>query len=131
MNPGALLSQLAGDWRPIAASVSGQELDVASLRIALLRIERDTYDIIGHDAERIDRGLLEICVPAGAGAVALDLLGTEGPAAGRRLRTIIELAADQLCIRYDLQSDERPQSPEPAEDQLLLSISYARVLRES
>jgi uncharacterized protein (TIGR03067 family) len=131
VSPRPLLPGLAGDWQPIAASVSGQELDVASLRIALLRIERDTYDIIGHDAERIDRGLIEILVPAGGVPVALDLVGTEGPAAGRRLCTIIELEADRLCICYDLQSDERPQSSEPAEDQLLLSISYARVPRSS
>lgn len=129
MSPRPCLPRLAGDWQPVAASVSGQQLDLASLRIALLRIERDNYDIIGHDARRIDRGLIEILVPAGGVPIALDLVGTEGPAAGRRLRTIIELEADRLCIRYDLQSDERPQSSEPAADQLLLSISYARVSR--
>jgi uncharacterized protein (TIGR03067 family) len=117
--------ELDGEWAPIAADVSGHALDVATLRVARLLIEHSTYDIIDRDAQRVDRGTLE---PAGAPA-ALDLVGTDGPAAGRRFRTITELDGDRLCICYDLESDERPASMQPEGDQLLLCITYARVRR--
>ena len=121
----AAAPELDGEWTPVAANVSGHELDVATLRVARLLIERSTYDIIDRDAKRVDRGTLE---PAGVPA-ALDLVGTDGPAAGRRLRTITELDGDRLCICYDLEGEERPASMQPAEDQLLLCITYARVRR--
>ena len=120
-----MLPELDGEWAPVAASVSGQALDVATLRVARLRIARSSYDIIDRDAQHVDRGTLE---PAGAPA-ALDLVGTDGPAAGRRLRTLAEIDGDRLCICYDLESDVRPVSMQPARDQLLLCITYARLRR--
>jgi uncharacterized protein (TIGR03067 family) len=117
--------ELDGEWQPGAANVSGHELDVATLRVARLLIERSTYDIIDRDARRVDRGTLE---PTGAPS-AFDLVGTDGPAAGRRFRTITELDGDRLCICYDLENEQRPASMQPAEDQLLLCITYVRVRR--
>jgi uncharacterized protein (TIGR03067 family) len=117
--------ELDGEWRPVAANVSGHELDVATLRVARLLIERSTYDIVDCEAKRVDRGTLEVAGPP----AALDLVGTDGPAAGRRLRTITELDGDRLCICYDLEGDERPASMQAAKDQLLLCITYARVRR--
>ena len=121
--------QLDGDWQPVAADVSGQPLDVATLRVARLHIESGTYDIIDRNARRVDRGAIEAAPDAGGAPGALDLVGTDGPAAGRRIRTITELDGDRLCICYDLESGERPPSMLAAEDQLLLSITYARVRR--
>ena len=110
---------------PVAANVSGRELDVATLRVARLLIDHSSYDIIDRQAQSVDRGTLE---PTGTPA-ALDLCGTEGPAAGRRLRTLTELDGDRLCICYDLEHDVRPASMRPAAEQLLLCITYVRVRR--
>jgi hypothetical protein len=43
-----------------------------------------------------------------------------------RVAAIIELDGDRLCVCYDLERGERPGSMRPAQDQLLLSITYAR-----
>jgi uncharacterized protein (TIGR03067 family) len=118
---------LDGEWLPVAADVSGQPLDVATLRVARLLIGRGGYDILDHDARRVDRGALEAAAEADAPPGALDLLGTDGPAAGRRLRALSELDGDRLCLCYDLESDVRPASMRAAQDQLLLRITYTRV----
>jgi uncharacterized protein (TIGR03067 family) len=115
---------LDGEWRPVAADVSGQALDVASLRVARLLIERGGYDIIDREARRVDR-----YARSGRPPGALDLVGTDGPANGRRLRALSELDGDRLCICYDLESDARPASMRPLEDQLLLRITYTRLRR--
>jgi uncharacterized protein (TIGR03067 family) len=57
---------------------------------------------------------------------ALDLIGIEGPYAGRRMCAIIELDGDRLCVCYDLERELRPRTMRPLGDQLLLSITYAR-----
>jgi uncharacterized protein (TIGR03067 family) len=122
-------AELDGEWLPVAANVSGQELEVATLRVARLLIERGTYDIVDRDARSVDRGALEAGGEVGGLPGALDLIGTDGPAAGRRLRAIGELDGDRLCICYDLENDARPASMQAAEDQLLLCITYTRVRR--
>lgn len=122
---------LDGEWLPVAADVSGQALEVASLRVARLLIDRGGYDILDHDARRVDRGALEAAAEADAPPGALDLVGTDGPAAGRRLRTLAELDGDRLCICYDLESEARPASMRAADDQLLLRITYTRLRRRA
>jgi hypothetical protein len=42
------------------------------------------------------------------------------------MRAIIELDGDRLCVCYDLEQQHRPRTMRPLEDQLLLSITYAR-----
>jgi uncharacterized protein (TIGR03067 family) len=122
-------AELDGEWLPVAANVSGTTLEVTRLRVARLRIERGTYDIIDRESRRVDRGALQAAGEADAPPGALDLLGTDGPAAGRRLRTLSEIDGDRLCICYDLESDARPASMRPVEDQLLLCITYTRLRR--
>ncbi|MFO1401766.1 MAG: TIGR03067 domain-containing protein [Steroidobacteraceae bacterium] len=117
---------LDGEWLPVAADVSGQALEVATLRVARLQIARGRYDIIDRDARHVDGGTLETVAGAEAPPGALDLVGTDGPATGRRLRALSELDGDRLCICYDLESDARPASMQAAEDQLLLRITYTR-----
>jgi uncharacterized protein (TIGR03067 family) len=125
----AALPELDGEWIPVGASVSGRNLDVSTLRVARLLIDGGTYDILDRDARRVDRGALQAAEDAGGPPGALDLVGVDGPAAGRRLRAISELDGDRLCICYDLESEQRPTSMRPAEHQLLLCITYTRVRR--
>ncbi|MCC7461206.1 MAG: TIGR03067 domain-containing protein [Gammaproteobacteria bacterium] len=122
---------LDGEWQPVAAEVSGRPLDVAVLRVARLRIEHDSYDILDQASRQVDRGALESATEPDAPPGALDLVGTEGPAAGRRLRALSELDGDRLCICYDLEREVRPASMQPLADQLLLRITYTRLRRRA
>jgi uncharacterized protein (TIGR03067 family) len=115
---------LTGTWAPVAADISGRPLVVAQLRVARLIIERDSYQIVDRSSAVVDSGKLlldEAAVPC-----ALDIVGSHGPHAGKRMRAIIELDRDRLRICYDLECDQRPASVRPQFDQLLLSITYVR-----
>jgi uncharacterized protein (TIGR03067 family) len=120
----AIAETLTGTWVPVAAQVSGRPLAVAQLRVARLIIARDRYRIVDHADQVADSGELQL--DAAAFPCALDIVGIHGPHAGKRLRAIIELDADRLCVCYDLEHRERPASMRPKADQLLLSITYVR-----
>jgi uncharacterized protein (TIGR03067 family) len=118
--------KLDGTWVPVSASVSGQRLVVAELRVAQLVIESETWRILDRRAQVVDCGQLrldEAAVPC-----ALDLIALEGPSAGKRMCAIIELDGDRLCVCYDLEQERRPRTMRPDADQLLLSITYARAV---
>jgi uncharacterized protein (TIGR03067 family) len=117
-------TKLDGTWVPLAANVSGQQLPVTQLRVARLIIESDTYRIVDRSSRVVDCG--ELRLDEAAVPCALDIIGLEGPNAGKRMRAIIELDGDRLCVCYDLEQEQRPRTMRPAEDQLLLSITYAR-----
>lgn len=117
-------ASLDGTWIPVAAQLSGQELPVAELRVARFVIEHATYCIVDRRSNVLDRG--ELRFDGAAVPSRLDIIGVEGPYAGRRMLAIVELDADRLRICYDLERQERPQCMEAAEDQLLLSITYVR-----
>ena len=117
-------TNLDGTWVPVAANVSGQQLPVTQLRVARLSIEGDTYRIVDRSSKVVDCG--ELRLDEAVMPCALDIIGLEGPNAGKRMRAIIELDGDRLCVCYDLEQSQRPRSMRPLEDQLLLSITYAR-----
>ena len=116
--------KLDGTWVPVAANVSGRQLHVGQLRVAQLVIERETYRIVDRSDITVDCG--ELHLDEAAVPCALDLIGIEGPHAGKRMCAIIELDGDRLCVCYDLERELRPQTMQPHGDQLLLSITYAR-----
>jgi uncharacterized protein (TIGR03067 family) len=115
---------LTGTWVPVAADVSGRQLVVQELRVARLIIARDSYQIVDHSDQVVDSG--ELHLDEAAVPCALDLLGSHGPHAGKRMLAIITIDGDRLCVCYDLECDERPASMQPQLDQLLLSITYVR-----
>jgi uncharacterized protein (TIGR03067 family) len=120
----AVSTELDGTWVPVAADVSGRALDVTELRVSRLIILHETYRIVDRTDQVVDSGELllgEPNVPR-----TLDIVGVEGPYAGRRMRAIIEFEGDRLCVCYDLETDERPLTMRATQDQLLLSITYAR-----
>jgi len=116
--------KLDGTWVPVAANVSGRQLNVAQLRVAQLVIESETYRIVDRSDITVDCG--ELHLDEAAVPWALDLIGIEGPHAGKRMCAIIEFDGDRLCVCYDLECELRPQTMQPRGDQLLLSITYAR-----
>ncbi len=116
---------LEGAWQPVAAWVAGRELNIAEMRVARLELANNTYRIFDHDASLIDQGRYHLdlnIVPH-----SVDLEGSIGLNAGRRVLAICAMQADQLMLCYDLDGVERPQTAEPGDKTMLLKMIYARV----
>lgn len=120
------LGSLDGAWVPVDADISGRELSVATLRVARLVIAAGRYRILARDNQTIDGGELRL---SGAQVGEVDLVGTEGPNTGRTIPAIFELNGDRLCLCYDLERAARPASMTPEAEQLLLRITYERVVQ--
>jgi uncharacterized protein (TIGR03067 family) len=115
---------LAGAWVPIAANVSGRELLVAELRVKYLVLDGHDYSIVDRTNQIVDRG--EYLVNDSATPRTIDIVGRDGPNAGRSMLAIFELEGDHLTVCYDLDGNKRPENMQVQEDQLLLSITYER-----
>jgi uncharacterized protein (TIGR03067 family) len=115
---------LEGAWIPVAASVSGQELVVAELRVKYLVLDGHDYSIIDRSNQIVDRG--EYLVNDRTRPRTLDIVGRDGPNAGRSMLAIFELENNRLTVCYDLDGTSRPVNMQAHEDQLLLSITYER-----
>jgi uncharacterized protein (TIGR03067 family) len=117
---------LEGAWVPVAANVAGKDLVVDELRVKYLVFDGGDYSIVDRANQIVDSG--EYLVDDAAVPQTMDIVGREGPNAGRAMLAIYELEADRLTVCYDLDGQERPSDMLPREDQLLLSITYARAL---
>src|SRR6185503_15658704 len=102
---------LEGTWVPVAADVAGKPLVVGELRVKYLVFDSGNYMVN------------ETASPA-----TMDIVGRDGPNAGRTMLAIYQLVGDNLTVCYDLDSKDRPTDMLPKQDQLLLSITYARAL---
>lgn len=122
VSPGA---QLIGNWAPLAADISGRELDVATLRMARFIVEADSYRILDRRQQVVDAG--ELRIEAAHPLHAVDLLGIDGPGAGKCIQAVFEIDGDRLRLCYDLENAARPRAMQPAQGQLLLRITYQRV----
>ena len=116
--------RLEGAWVPVSASVSGKELVVAELRVKYLVLDGHDYSIIDRSNQVVDCG--EYLVNDSASPRTIDIVGRDGPNAGRSMLAIFEIKDDQLTVCYDLDGNRRPQDMQVHEDQLLLSITYER-----
>jgi uncharacterized protein (TIGR03067 family) len=99
---------------------------VAELRVKYLVLESGGYSIIDRTNQIVDSG--EYLVDAGASPQTIDIVGREGPNAGRTMLAIYQLDADRLTVCYDLDGKERPSQMQSNDEQLLLSITYTRAL---
>ena len=91
---------LAGEWSPAKAQLSGVDFPVSNFGGVNLKLTSDTYDFAG------DKGtytLLGTEVPA-----KMDIVGEEGPNAGRAIPAIYTLNGTELTICYQLGTGERP-----------------------
>ena len=123
----ALERGLEGSWLPVAAFVSDKEVPIEELRVARLDLRAGHYGIRDGSGAVVDSG--DYRVDADVLPRVMDMVGVDGPYAGRKLEAIIELDGDTLTVCYDLDGSARPESMEPDEDQLLLRISYERDVR--
>jgi len=94
--------------------------------VKYLVLDSGGYSIIDRTNHVVDRG--DYLVDDAASPQTLDIVGREGPNAGRTMLAIYELRANRLTVCYDLDGKERPSDMQPREDQLLLTISYERAL---
>lgn len=115
---------LNGTWLPIAADVSGQALVVEELRVSRLVLNDGGYQIIDKADHVVDCG--DYRVDDSVYPQTMDIVGVSGPYAGRVMLAIYELQGDRLTVCYDLESTSRPTDMEAEDDELLLSITYAR-----
>ena len=115
---------LAGAWVPVAANVSGRDLLVSELRVKYLVLDGRDYSIVDRTNKIVDRG--EYLANTTVRPPTLDIVGREGPNAGRSLLAIFDLSSDRLIVCYDLDGGVRPARMQPQGDQLLLSITYER-----
>lgn len=86
------------------------------------------YSIIDRTNHVVDSG--DYLVDDAVSPQAIDIVGREGPNAGRTMLAIYQLEADRLTVCYDLDGEERPSNMQADDDadQLLLSITYTRAL---
>jgi uncharacterized protein (TIGR03067 family) len=117
---------LEGAWVPVAATVAGQDLFVGELRVKYLVLEAGEYSIIDRTNHVVDSG--GYLVNDASCPQTMDIVGRDGPNAGRTMLAIYELDGDRLTVCYDLDGTVRPANMQPEDDQLLLSITYARAL---
>ena len=119
---------LEGTWAPVAASVSGKELLVAELRVKYLVLDGHDYNIVDRSNQVVDRG--EYLVNDSARPWTIDIVGRDGPNAGRSMLAIFELTDDRLTVCYNLEGGSRPgrmqAQHEVQGDQMMLSITYER-----
>jgi len=118
--PGAL----EGAWAPVAVSVAGQSLEPAELRVRYLLIEGEGYRIIDRSNRVVDSG--RYTLNAARTPAAIDIVGEQGPYAGRRLCAVYQLEGDELTLCYDVEGGERPASFAPRRDRAQLLITYER-----
>jgi uncharacterized protein (TIGR03067 family) len=115
---------LTGSWVPVAADVSGQVLAIEELRVAQLSFDAQRYAIVDRKGQVVDAGIWQL--GALGNPRSIDLIGSAGPNAGRRVLAIIAQDGDRLCIGYDMERDRRPSGWRCEPDQLLLSITLVR-----
>jgi uncharacterized protein (TIGR03067 family) len=119
-----LSGKLEGTWVPVAAEVSGQSLAVDELRVSRFVLQQGGYQIIDKADCVVDRG--DYRIDESVFPQEMDIVGVVGPYAGRTMLAIYELEGDRLKVCYDLESDTRPEDMEAEDEELLLSITYAR-----
>ena len=111
---------------PIAADVAGKPVRIGELRVKYLVLDSGGYSIIDRGNRVVDTG--NYLVNGSARPATMDIVGREGPNAGRTMLAIYRLEGDNLTVCYDLDGPDRPLDMQCRQDQLLLSITYARAL---
>lgn len=117
-------AELDGTWIPVAADVSGQALLIEELRVGRFVLDRGEYEIFDRAERVVDRG--DFRVDDAQEPPAMDIVGVDGPGAGRTLLAIYQLEGDRLVVCYDLEIGTRPLTMQAQPDQLLLRLTYER-----
>jgi uncharacterized protein (TIGR03067 family) len=109
-------TNLAGQWIPITAMLSGIDFPVSNFGSAKLQLTKDTYDFAG------DKGTYTLFPEATP--PKMDIVGTEGPNQGKTIPAIYKLEGGVLTICYQLGNGERPTEFVSPPGMRILLVSY-------
>lgn len=110
---------LDGTWLPENAELAGRRIPMPPTRFV---ISGANYVVVS--AESRDTGVLIFA--ADGLEVALDIVGTAGPNAGRTIPAIWRVEDDVLELCYDIGGGERPMNFSTARDGARLLVRYRR-----
>lgn len=113
-------SRLAGAWAPDSATLGGAPLPIAAFAGAKLNLTDSSYEFGG------DKGA--IVLPASGAPTAMDIIGHEGPNAGRTILVIYQLSGTSLTVGYQLDKagPRPPDFTSPSGTQVMV-VHYTRV----
>lgn len=89
-----------------------------------LLLQAGEFRIVDTTNRVVDSGHYQ--VDAQRSPPTMDIVGENGPHAGRTMLAIYELRGDELTVCYDLERSERPANLTPRRDQPKLRITYTR-----
>lgn len=92
---------LDGVWKPEYQEMGGQELPKEFLEKQILTINDSTYIL---KAESMDMGIIRIKEDK------MDIMGEDGPNAGKHFMAIYKLEENKLTICYNLAGDAYPEN---------------------
>jgi uncharacterized protein (TIGR03067 family) len=97
-------SDIQGTWLPTEAVLGGEPMKDDFLTNTVLKLDHGKYEVTVSGAS--DKGTYTI--DSAIKPKTLDITGTEGPNAGRKIPAIYELRGDTLRICYGLGGSARP-----------------------
>ncbi len=109
---------LHGVWLARTATLGGQTLPDEIAHEIRLELRGDKY-VVGNDSGRYDHN--DDATPR-----TIDIIGVDGPNAGKHILAIYELEGDALTICYDLSCTHRPEVFESSHGSLELLIHFKR-----
>ena len=113
-------AKLAGSWAPDSATLGGAPLPIPAFNGAKLNLTDSTYEFGGDKGTYV---LLSSGTPA-----TMDIVGHEGPNAGRTIPAIYRLSGTTLTIGYQLdKAGERPTDFTSPTGTQVLVMHYSRV----
>ena len=113
-------SQLAGVWAPDSATLGGAPLPVAAFNGAKLNLTDSSYEFGG------DKGA--IVLPGSGTPAPMDIVGHQGPNAGRTILAIYQLAGTSLTVGYQLdKAGARPADFTSPTGTQVMVVHYTRV----
>ncbi|HXC37123.1 MAG TPA: TIGR03067 domain-containing protein [Candidatus Acidoferrales bacterium] len=123
-NGGDDVKNIQGTWTIASAEIGGSPFPPLAAKIITLKLDDGKYVV---NAENADKGTYTI--DPTAKPKALDIIGTEGPNAGKRFPCIYELSGDTLKVCYQLGEGPRPaEFKSPAGTQIFL-VTYQRKVK--
>lgn len=113
---------IQGIWLPVKAELSGKPTKVEVLKgIVSLKLEAGKYEVT---AESTDKGTY--MMDSAAKPKTIDITGTEGPNAGKKIPAIYELNGDTLRICYNLGGDTHPTEFKSLVGTRIFLVTYQR-----
>ena len=115
--PGGVAS-IEGTWGIARAELGGKQLPLAVFENGTLRLTAGKYEF--------QKDIGDYSVTAGTHPTAIDVMGRQGPNAGKTIPAIFRLQADTLTICYDLSCKARPKDFKTEAGTQLFLVRYIR-----